>query len=351
VTFSGAPRRQDGIAVITAMLVVTIATVLAVEIAWRTNLDLRRTEGVLTRDQAHQYALGAESFAAQTLQEQLRDQQGQPVYSRTDDEQLCRGLQFTIEGGSMTGGVCDLQGRFNLNNLVDTRARHRQEMLDQFRRLLLAVSELDGTLEIDSSLAESIAQATADWIDPDASAAFNGAEDDAYTGLQPPYRAANFWFTDKTEFRAVRGVTPEIYAAVAPFIAALPVRSGAATLLNVNTAPVPVLMSLGETITRVNAETWVEDSRAEAFQDTTQFTGFAEGSMMEYLGVTSEAFAMRGVVSIGTTELEMYSLLEYTGQAVVPRLRRFGVVESGESYGEPAKVDEEQRQAVADSDE
>jgi hypothetical protein len=60
---------------------------------------------------------------------------------------------------------------------------------------------------------------------------------------------------------------------------------------------------------------------------------------------------MRGVVSIGTTQLEMYSLLENTGQAIVPRLRRFGVVESGESYGEPATAKDEQAKVTADSDE
>jgi len=67
------PRRRDsGIAVITAMLVVAIATVLAVEIAWETTLDLRRTEGLLSREQAQQFGYGAEAYAAKLMEEVLR---------------------------------------------------------------------------------------------------------------------------------------------------------------------------------------------------------------------------------------------------------------------------------------
>lgn len=342
-------RREEGIAVITAMLVVTIATVLAVGIAWQTNLDIRRTEGALTREQAYQYAYGAETFAAQILEEKLAERSGTPVYSRSDDEQLCRGLQFEIEGGTMLGGVCDLQGRFNLNNLVDTSGRRREAQVRQLQRLLLAVGELSEGIEIDPQVAETIAESAADWIDPDSNAEFNGAEDDAYTNLQPPYRAANFWFTDKTELRSVRGVTPEIYAAVADFVTALPVNASAATKLNVNTAPVPVLMSLGSDIARVNAESWVEDSRTEAFENVDPFKGLLDESMEQSIVYTSDYFVMKGIVSIGTTRLEMYSLIENTGQAVMPRLRRFGVVASGESYGEPPTADEAET-TVADDE-
>jgi general secretion pathway protein K len=215
--------------------------------------------------------------------------------------------------------------------------------------LLLAVGELDQGLDIDPSTAESIAESAADWIDPDNNAEFNGAEDDTYTGLDPPYRAANFWFTDKTEFRAVRGVTPEIYASVSDYITALPINPGKPTPLNVNTAPMPVLISLGENISSVNAEGWVDDSRKEPFKDTTPFIGFVDPGLSQYLTVTSDYFVMKGLVSIGTTQLEMYSLLEYTGQAVVTRLRRFGVVESGESYGEPAAAAD--AEATANTDE
>ena len=49
---AAASHRQSGIAALTAMLVVALATVLAVELLWNTSLDLRRTQNLLERDQA-----------------------------------------------------------------------------------------------------------------------------------------------------------------------------------------------------------------------------------------------------------------------------------------------------------
>lgn len=339
-----APRRQRGIAVITAMLVVTIATVIAVGIAWETTLDLRRTEGLLAWEQARQYGYGAEAFAARLLQETLDEQSGSavPVYSRSDDEQACGGFQFSIDQGGMVGGVCDLQGRFNLNNLVIGGKAEREAARKQFRRLLDAVGALDENVDIEPDVAEVIVESTIDWVDPDGNAEFNGAEDDYYTSQDPPYRAANFWFTSVSEMRAVRGVTPEIYVALAPHLAALPVTGGERTLLNVNTATVPVLMSLGDDVALANAENWVAVSGSKPFEDTTEFTNFVDASMLPYLGFTSRYFELRGLVSIGTTRLGMYSLLEATGTAVVPRLRQFDVVDQAPAPAETGDIESEQ---------
>jgi general secretion pathway protein K len=338
--------RQRGIAVITAMLVVAIATLLAVEIAWNTSLDLRRTEGLLGWEQARQFGYGAEAFAAQVLQESLDEQSA--TYSRGDDEQFCQGFQFTLDQGGMTGGVCDLQGRFNLNGLLNGNERD-PVMLEQFRRLLRAVSEVNEELDIEPETVDVIVESTADWLDPDATPEFNGAEDDVYTAELPPYRAANFWFTSVSEWRAVRGVTPEIYAAVQPLLAALPI-GNERPKLNVNTAPLEVLMSLGEDVDRANAEGWIEDSRREPFEDATQFTGLIDAAMSPYLGFSSQYFGLSGLITIGTTQLGMYSLLQSTTGAVVPRLRQFGVAELRPVTDdeEPVAVD---TKAVTDTDE
>jgi general secretion pathway protein K len=334
-------RRQRGVAVITAMLVVAVATILAVEIAWQTNLDLRRTEGLIGWDQAHEFAFGAESYAIKLLEEQLDEQAGaQPIYSRRDDETACRGFQFSLDQGAMTGGVCDLQARFNLNNLVTSAGKPDELVVKQFRRLIEAVAAVNPDLDLNPADAEIIVASTVDWIDPDTNADFNGAEDDTYTSEPEPYRAANFWFTSVSELRAVRGVTPEIYAALAPHITALPVANGPGkhTLINVNTASVPVLMSLGDNITVENATRWIENSRETPFKDETSFAGFVDAAMFPYMGYTSAYFELKGFVSIGTTRLGMYSLLESNGQSVRTRLRQFDVVEAVESAEPPTDI-------------
>ncbi|HMM75838.1 MAG TPA: type II secretion system minor pseudopilin GspK [Gammaproteobacteria bacterium] len=90
-----------------------------------------------------------------------------------------------------------------------------------------------------------------DWLDADGDTRFpNGAEDEYYTRLEEPYRAANGPFADVSELRLVRGITPEIYAKLAPHVCVL----GSSVPLNINTAPAEVLMSLGPGIDRPTAD-------------------------------------------------------------------------------------------------
>ena len=285
-TFAYSARhRQRGVALITALLVVAIAGILAVELVWQTNLDLKRTEGLLGWEQARQLGYGAEAFAAAKMQEQF-DETGNEPYTRDLDKQFCLdGLAVVlakediIPEGGWAGRACDLQGRFNLNNLVLVTGKKDELVVKQFRRLLNAVSIFDKNIDIAPPDIDVIVDSVVDWIDPDTTAEFNGAEDDYYTGLTPPYQAANWWFTSTSELLAVKGVTPEIYEALRPYVAALPVPVGGTyTTINVNTASEPVLMSLGDDITLANAQEWIKFSESSdgPFKDTTQFTNFVD---------------------------------------------------------------------------
>lgn len=305
------PLRQRGIAVITAMLVVTIATVLAVQLVWETSLDLRRTEGMLLWDQAQQYAYGAEAWAADILREDLRNDGGEPI----DDlgEAWAQQLPpLSIEGGVMEGALEDLQGRFNLNNLVDSRGRKNEDAFTQFQRLM-------EVLQIPPDDAARVGSAIVDWIDPGSDAEFDGAEDDVYTSRVPAHRAANFWFTSTSELMAVEGMTREIYTELLPVVSALPPGSR----LNLNTAPEAVIRSLGDNISDVDAKAWVTDREKQPCRDPVNLPIQIDAKLQNVVGCASSHFGLRVHVRIGTTHLYMYSLLQRNGQSVVPRLRSF----------------------------
>src|SRR5207247_6935404 len=83
--------------------------------------------------------------------------------------------------GEIHGNIEDLQGRFNLNNLVSANGVIDQSMLIQFTNLLTA-------LQMDTRWAGIIA----DWIDRDNAPNFpDGAEDSVYSLLTPQYFTAN----------------------------------------------------------------------------------------------------------------------------------------------------------------
>ena len=91
--------------------------------------------------------------------------------------------------------MVDLNGRFNLNNLVDG-PQPVASQVQRYERLLRALR-----------LDPGIAKAVVDWIDPDFAAGTSGAEDQRYLQSAPAYRAANRAFVHISELRLVRGIT------------------------------------------------------------------------------------------------------------------------------------------------
>ena len=66
-------KRQRGVALITAMLIMALITTLIFSLEWDNSLDLRRTYVSMFRDEAIQAALGAESWVMTILRQDQQD--------------------------------------------------------------------------------------------------------------------------------------------------------------------------------------------------------------------------------------------------------------------------------------
>lgn len=242
------PLTQRGIALIVALLVVAIVTLIAVTMASRQQLDIRRTANLLHYEQAYLYALGTESWVKRIL---------------WDDDKTFDGLTdvwamhlppLPIPGGSLQGRIIDLQGRFNLNNLVLSEESEADFLF--FKNLLTV-------LELPTSLADVIA----DWIDNDETVRVpEGAEDNVYLIKTPAYRAANTLLSDPSEIRLLAGFEEvATYQKLLPYINTLPTY----TALNINTAALPLLVALGLDVAK--AETLVDQVQQNPFQSLQDF--------------------------------------------------------------------------------
>jgi general secretion pathway protein K len=303
--------------VLTAVLVVTLATVLAVNLLWQSSVDLRRTETLLLQNQARQYNLGGEELARVFL---AKDHRNDPGGMDTTKEIWATPLKRDFEGGFFEGWLLDQQGRFDLNSLVDQKGQPDEKATRQFVRMLTLLP-LESPL--DSNTANSLMEATVDWIDPDTAPMLNGAEDDRYTSREPAYRPANFWFVSVSELQAVEGYTAEIYTALAPHITALPPAGDQRRPININTATDVVLASL---VDNENLES-VESLLNQEYAKVTDFTDEAPGfkAIENDISVNSSWFLLSVTTSIGTTQSTLYSLLERRGENVTVRLRSFDV--------------------------
>lgn len=300
-------RNNRGVALITAILVTALAGTVAANLAWDNALDVRRTMITLHRDQAIQVALGAENWVAIILRDDAAD---------TDTDHLgeiwAQDLPpFPIDGGELYGRIEDLQGRFNVNNLVDGNGEVDEDSLEQFRRLLSALG-----------LDPRFAGLAADWIDADRQPSFpDGAEDTIYTGFTPSYRVPNQLITSASELAALEGMEKAMFDVLAPYIVALPGR----TRLNVNSAPAQVLQSLDESMSPADAERLVGERGDAGFDDIVNtFSAFSEIDVNQ-LGDSSSYFQLMVVVRIDTVRITYYSLLARGPSGdVTPILRSFG---------------------------
>jgi general secretion pathway protein K len=313
-------RKQQGVALITAILIVTIATLIATNMVWDQYLQMRRTESMLAQEQALLYALGAESIAINLL---IEDRQSVDDIDHLEEDLLKEQLVAELdEAGSLVGSLVDLQGRFNINNIY-RNGQVDQIVLDQFIRLL-------EILELDAQLADGLI----DWVDPDQDVCCAaGAEDETYTSLNPSYRAANRYLTSTSELLAIQGFDLDSYRALEPYIAALPpgwCGGGEFTPINVNTASEQVLLALDLNVAEGNVDQWVaERKEVDGYQDLAAFAGVVDPALIDgnYLSLNSECFGATAVITIGSFRYSMYSLLDRDGKVgvVIPRVRYFGV--------------------------
>ncbi len=347
-------HRQAGVALITVLLIVFLASVTAISLATLQQLAIRRSAVLLHQQQARLYTLGLEQWAAVIL---ARDRQKNEVDHPGEEWANLPPLP-PVEGGELSGRITDLQGCFNLNNLWRTapgkqrpernenngnrpakdgkkqetglqtatgiatsnpspvepkppndsapdQPQSKQEGLNQPQMQVL--QRLLESLELKPALAQAIT----DWIDPNADPLFpNGAEDSDYMVLDPAYLAANRPFTHLSELRLVKGVDQEIYDKLAPYVCTLP----PGTALNVNTASVPVLAALSDDrVDTKELERLLETRPAEGYDNVDKFLNAAKltvnAELKAQISVDSQYFLLRAEARVGDGRAMLYSML------------------------------------------
>ncbi len=315
--YSG-PHKQGGVALITAILIAALVSVVAVAMATRQTLDIRRTGNMLEVDQAYMYALGMEELAAQVLAKDKKDTGD--VDSLLEDWAIPL-PPTVVEGGSVAGSVEDMQGRFNLNNLVDGSNKMDPAQVKAFQTVLAQVSAANEEIQISPFMANRVA----DWIDADLNSSADGAEDLEYLNADIPYRAANQFMASPSELGAMLDMSPEDVNVLLPLVSTLPIP----TTINVNTASETVLLSLHKDMTTSIAGGLVELRKENAFENKADF----EKKLLDDYQITvdnklfdikSDYFMVSVNATIGRTQLYMFSLLERRNDKVATIRRSIG---------------------------
>jgi general secretion pathway protein K len=289
-----AGARQRGVALITALLVVSLATMIAVAMATRQHIDVRLTGNLVHGEQAYDYALGAEAWARVIL----RRDSTQSDHDSLDEDWATALPPLPVVGGQVSGRIEDMQGRFNINNLAMKNGKDSEADVAYFRRLL----EL---LKLDPALTDALL----DWIDADIDVRFpDGAEDENYLLAPIPYRAANRPLVDPSELRLVKGFDANAVRLLEPYVTALPQR----TSINVNTAPPVVLLALNKDLTQSDVDAMIAGRGEKGYPTVQAFMGqgaLAGRKLDEQVDVKSNYFLVHTDVIVGQGEAHLQSLL------------------------------------------
>lgn len=286
-------RRQRGVAIVLAMSVVALAALAATAMLVSQSTWARRVE----LNAGHVQATLVIQAGLDWARAVLSDDQRNGVVDHAGEPWALRLPVIPVENGSLEGRIEDQQGRFNLNNLQS----NGKVDPTQVGHLLRLLSVLD--------LPTALAGALADWIDADGEPqAQDGAEDETYLALQPPYRTANRPLIDVAELALVRGYDARVRERLRPFVSALP----RFTAVNVNTAPAEVLYAIVGHLTLDDARAIVAERGQGYFRSVAEFSArLPRGLSAETrdIAVGSDYFVASMRATIGGTQARGSALL------------------------------------------
>ncbi len=237
---------QRGIALLTILVMVALATILAATIAKRQTNTAENTGYLMRQDQSLLYAKSAEAFFSELL---IQDSDNGGNIDHLQENWAKPMPAFPVEDGFISGRLLDESGKFNLNNLLKADGSVDDSARRWFEKLLQRVG-----------LPAELSQAVIDWQDADdETTGAMGAESNYYQGLDPSYLASNTKFHQVEELKLVRGFEGKNYDLIAPYVTALP----EATKINMNTAAPLLLASIDPKLDLKTLEQELKAKQAE----------------------------------------------------------------------------------------
>lgn len=294
-------KREQGVAVITALLLTTLAITIVASLFWQQQVQVRSIENQRLQLQKQWVLLGALDWSRLILREDARnssiDHLGEPwavpLAETRLDEYVDKSQQGSEEASDATlsGSIVDAQSRFNLSNLCRSGVIDDREVA-VFARLLSAVNQDPG-----------LAQATAELM----SSAQTSAQDN---GNASSKKTLDILYVD--DLLAVPNFTPEALAAIKDFIVVIP---GQVTQINVNTAPPEVLSARIATLSPSDAQGLVASRDSAWFKDLADFKQRMQGTKLEpedeqQLSVSTGYFLVNGTVHLNRAGMQMQSLVQ-----------------------------------------
>ena len=293
-------RRQRGVAVITALLLTTLAITIVASLFWAQQVQVRSMENQRLHLQTKWILRGALDWAGLVLRQDGRDNTytsldqvwATPLAETRLDQYIERErVEGEVFDATLSGSIIDATSRYNLSNLA------KQRLVDPvqvaiFQRLLT-------NLKLDPALAGKTATAIASA--QVAAAAPDGAIKPAQSSAAPVR------LIQLDDLLAIPGYTVEAVGKLRDFVIVLP----ELTQVNVNTAPAEVLAAVIENFSLAEANSLVARRKSAPWRDALQFGTELNGKTVvkDAVSVVSNYFLVRSRVRLDRAALDAEALI------------------------------------------
>lgn len=314
--------KQRGVAVITALLLCTLAVSIVASLFWQQQVQVRSMENQRLQLQTKWILRGALDWARLVLQTAgqqrngittLNDVWNTPLAETRLDQYIERErVEGEVFDATLSGRVIDASSRYNLRHISLGRQQNRAH--EQIYANLLR------NLQIDPALAKR----TADYVRT------TEAPPPVPPGQSAPPAPKSLPVPIKRieDLLVIPGYTPEIIAKLREFVIVLPdTTAGNKHGINVNTAPPEVLAALMDNMTVAEAQTLVERRKQAYFLDIPNFKMRLNNKNAldeTALTVGSEFFLVQSRIRLDRANLDSEALVErqISGQTTVLTIRQ-----------------------------
>ena len=298
-------RRQRGVAVITALLLTTLAVTIVASLFWAQQVQVRSMENQRLHLQTKWILRGALDWARLVLRQDGIDNReyttltavwNTPLAETRLDQYIERErVQGEVFDATLSGRIIDATSRYNLTNLA-TGPKISEEHVKIYRRLLV-------NLQLDPALALKTAKAVAAGSEP-----LPRMEGD--TSPVVARTSSPLGLTQLDDLLSIPGYTPAIVDKLREFAIVLPAD---AQRVNVNTAPAEVIAALVEGYSVSQANALVTRRKQAYFRQKSDFTGQlftgGEGPADAVYDVKSQYFLVLSRVRLDRAALDAEALV------------------------------------------
>jgi general secretion pathway protein K len=200
-------KKQNGFAVIIALIAITVLSILAAAFAYSMKVETKLLANSNSEEQLLWMGRSGVEYARWILSQQaaipaepydsLNQIWAGGPGSLTDSNSVLANISldnYPVGDGTISLKIIDLERKANINT---ANAAEIQQALT--------------LMGVDASDISVVSDSIQDWIDPDDAPRVAGAESDYYQGLTPPYYAKNAPIDDLSELLLVRGITREMF--------------------------------------------------------------------------------------------------------------------------------------------